>query len=104
MARFTTDYDETFTVPVSSRIACEYFGDVDRIAENLERVEKSDDATRWVVMTPLQRGPVTFQGEYRCRWHFQGKDLLEWEPAGPGTVTMHGQARFTAVGRRETRI
>jgi len=40
MARFTTDFHETFTVRVPADVARAYFGDLGRIAENLEEVER----------------------------------------------------------------
>jgi carbon monoxide dehydrogenase subunit G len=107
MARFTTDYTETFTVRAPSQVACAYFGDLDRIAENLEgveHVEKIDDGVLWVRMQPLSRGPVTFRGEYRCRYSSPADGLLVWEPAGPGNLQMRGEARFAPAGTSETRV
>src|SRR6266567_3704548 len=95
MARFTTDFHETFTVRVPADVARAYFGDLDRIAENLEeveRVEKTGADTLRVCMAPLTRGPVTFRGKY------------EWRPSGPGNLRMHGRAEFSAQGPRETRV
>jgi carbon monoxide dehydrogenase subunit G len=107
MARFTTEFDETFTVRAPSQVACAYFGNLDRIAENLEdveHVEKIDGGVLWVRMEPLTRGPVTFRGEYRCRYSSPADGLLVWEPAGPGNVRMRGEARFTPAGARQTRV
>ena len=107
MARFTVKYDETFTVRAPAERTRAYFGNLDRIAENLEeveRVEKIDAETMHVVMAPLRRGPVTFRGEYRSRYFFPAPDRLEWEPKGSGNVWMHGHARFTPRGVKETSV
>src|SRR5439155_19237354 len=101
MARFTTDFHETFTVRTPAEAARAYFGDLDRIAETLEeveRVERTSDQTLRVLMEPLSRGPVTFRGEYASRYYFPADDVLEWQPAGPGNVQMRGHARFTPMG------
>jgi len=107
MARFTTDYHETFTVRVPAEVARAYFGDLDRIAENLEeveRVEKTGADTLRVRMAPLTRGPVTFRGEYESRYYFPAENVLEWRPSGAGNLRMHGRAEFSAQGPRETRV
>jgi len=107
MARFTTDFHETFTVRVPADVARAYFGDLDRIAENLEeveRVEKTGADTLRVCMAPLTRGPVTFRGKYESRYYFPAENVLEWRPAGPGNLRMHGRAEFSAQGPRETRV
>jgi carbon monoxide dehydrogenase subunit G len=107
MARFTTDYQETFTVHVPADVARAYLGDLDRIAENLEeveRVEKTGADTLRVCMAPLTRGPVTFRGKYESRYYFPAENVLEWRPSGPGNLRMHGRAEFSAQGPRETRV
>lgn len=107
MARFQTDYHETFSVRAPADVVRGYFSDLDRIAENLEeveRVEKTSDDTLRVCMAPLRRGPVTFRGTYESRYHFPAENVLEWRPSGPGNLRMHGRAEFTPLGPRETRI
>jgi carbon monoxide dehydrogenase subunit G len=107
MALFVTRYDDTFTVPVPPEAARAMLGEVDRIATNLddvERVEKLDPHTLHVVMNPLSRGPVTFRGEYRCRYRVGPDGALAWEPAGPGNVRMRGGARFSPAGDGATRV
>src|SRR5262245_44001098 len=107
MARFTTECHETFTVRAPVDVASAYFGDLDRIAENLDevqRIEKTGSETLRVSMEPLARGPVTFRGEYESRYHFPAEHLLEWEPAGPGNVQMRGHAKFTPAGPKETHV
>lgn len=107
MARFTIEYDETFTVRAPAEMTRTYFGDLDRIAENLEeveRVEKVDPETMRVRMEPLRRGPVTFHGEYQSRYFSPAPDRLQWEPNGTGNIRMRGQARFTPRGAKETSV
>src|SRR5207247_10347400 len=107
MARFTTDFHETFTVRVPADVARAYFGDLDRIAENLEeveRVEKTGADTLRVCMAPLTRGPVTFRGKYETRYYFPAENVLEWRPSAPGNLRMHGRAEFSAHGPRATRV
>src|SRR5947208_15348399 len=107
MARFTTDFHETFTVHVPADVARAYFGDLDRIAENLEeveRVEKTGADTLRVGMAPLTRGPVTFRGKYEPRYYSPAEDVLEWRPAAPGNRRMPGRADCTAPGQRDPRV
>ena len=107
MACFSTKYDETFAVGAPIESARSYFGDLDRLAENLENVEHVERVgadVLWVRMEPLVRGPVSFRGEYRCRYRFPSENVLAWEPAGPGSISMRGEARFASVRPAETRV
>lgn len=107
MARFDTEYRATFVLDVPSQAARAHFGDVARIAENLESVEHAEplgDGVLAVRMAPLAKYGVVFKGHYQCRYLAVGDDRLEWTPHGTGNVFMSGQARFVAEGPARTRV
>jgi carbon monoxide dehydrogenase subunit G len=107
MARYETEYRETFVVDLPAAVVRAHFGDVARIAENLESVERAEplgNGTLAVTMAPLSKHGVTFHGRYRCRYVFTGEDELQWTPEGDGNVWMSGRARFTAEAPRRTRV
>jgi carbon monoxide dehydrogenase subunit G len=101
MARFSTEYRERFRVPASLERTRAALSDVREIATRLEDVrsaEAQDGDMLHVVMKPINRGPVTFHGEYRCRYTVPAPDHVVWEPIGAGgNMWMRGQARLAAV-------
>jgi uncharacterized membrane protein len=72
--------------------------------DDLERKEFVDESTtRWVYKKRKQKG-ITFQPECTVRYSGNGKDQIQWEPAGPGTMRCSGSARLRAKGPDLTEV
>jgi carbon monoxide dehydrogenase subunit G len=101
MARFSTEYRERFRVPASLERTRAALSDVREIATRLEdvrSVDAEDGNVLRVAMKPINRGPVTFRGEYRCRYTVPAPDHVVWEPTGrDGNMWMRGEARLKSV-------
>ena len=100
MARFSTEYRERFRVSAPLERTRAALADVDEIATRLEDVRSASAEAGnvlHVVMKPLVRGPVTFRGEYRCRYTVAAPDHVVWEPVGTGNMWMRGEARLAVV-------
>ncbi len=108
MARFSTEYREKFRVPVPLDRARAALSDVREIATRLDDVrsaEPEEGNVLHVVMKPLARGPVTFRGEYRCRYIVATPNRVVWEPLGTGgNMWMRGEATLATVADGGTEV
>lgn len=85
---------ETMTQPDKFRA---YLGD-------LERFEKIDEQTwRWVLQEKNEAG-VHFQGDYTCKYIWDGKREFTWSTVSKGNMTSVGRTTFVKEGDKATRV
>lgn len=107
MPRFSTEYHETFTVPVPLARARDHFGDLETIAKNygpLESWKKLDDTRLHLKLVPISDKGVTFHGEHVCTYARDGENRVTWRTTESKNLWSRGEARFVAEGPDRTRV
>lgn len=107
MARFTGQYDETFTIDAPIDVVAPHFGNLDQIIANYGPIEKAEklgaDSIHFVLKPRSEKG-VTFKGEYTCRYTYPNPHTLEWNTTDNKTMRSTGSAKFSADGPKRTRV
>lgn len=107
MARYAGEYTETFTVDVPVEQAKAHFSNLETIAAHYGRVsqwKKLKNDTLKLTLEPRTELGVTFEGHHSCRWQFTADNELEWKSVGKGNMWAQGNAHFTPLGKKKTRI
>lgn len=107
MPRFEGDSHETITLHVSREDALAAFGDVNTIARYTGQMESTkiiDDHTIYFVVKPQSSHGVTFQADYTCRYEVDAQGVLTWRSTTSNNIWVSGEARFTAIGPKQTRL
>ncbi|HRI88919.1 MAG TPA: SRPBCC domain-containing protein [Candidatus Hydrogenedentes bacterium] len=108
MARYGSEYTETFTVDVPIDDAKAHFSNLDAIAKCYGDVKSAKKlakpGTMKLTLKPKTEIGVTFNGEHTCTWSFKDAKTLVWESDGKGNIISKGSAKFTAVGKKKTKI
>ncbi|MDZ4857362.1 MAG: SRPBCC domain-containing protein [Candidatus Hydrogenedentes bacterium] len=108
MARYGGEYTETFTVDVPIEDAKAHFSDLDAIAKCYGDVKSAKKLAKAGTMKLTLKSKseigVTFNGVHTCTWHFSDAKTLVWESDGAGNIVSRGSAKFTAAGKKRTKI
>lgn len=107
MARFSGSYSETFSIDAPIDVVAAHFGNLDQIVANygpLQKHQKIDANTLYLLLEPKSEKGVTFRGEYTCRYTYPDPHTLEWKTIDNKTLFSNGRARFVSEGPNRTRV
>lgn len=107
MPKFSGEYRETVTVNAPIEVAKAHFADLKTIARNygdLQSHEIHDEAEITFTLVPKSEKGVTFHGQYRARYEFDGESRLTWRTVDTRNMWSTGSATFSAAGPERTRV
>ena len=108
MAKYEGEYTETFVINLPIAEAKAHFSNLDNIAHCYGDVNSarklSKPGTLKLTLKPKTEIGVTFNGEHTCHWEFADANTLVWESTGNGNMKSTGTAKFTASGKKKTKI